>query len=155
MLISLATKLLDNLTDSLIFGTMITKKTEYAIRALWELHLEPEKMKTANQVAQRQAIPPKYLPQIVSQLNQSGLLVSLRGYGGGIKLNKPANEINVLDIIIAIQGHPILFECQHDASECTLGNSCGLLEVYNKGLKAMLDVFRNTLLHDLKLKVRN
>ncbi len=112
-------------------------------------------MKTANEIAQRQAIPPKYLPQIVSQLNQTGLLVSLRGYGGGIKLNKPAKEISVLDIIIAIQGNPILFECQHDSSECTLGNSCGLLEVYNEGLKAMLDVFRKTLLCDLKLKVRN
>ena len=133
---------------------MITKKTEYAIRALWELHLEPETMMTANKVAQRQAIPPKYLPQIVSQLNQAGLINSLRGYGGGIKLNKTASEISVLDIITAIQGRPVLFECQHGISECSVNNDCGLMGVYNKALNAMLEVFGGTFLPDLKLRVR-
>lgn len=134
---------------------MITKKTEYAIRALWELHLDPEKMMTANQVAQRQNIPPKYLPQIVSQLNQAGLITSLRGYGGGIKLNKAAADISVLEVITAIQGKPILFECQHGPSECSMENNCGLLGMYNKALHSMLDVFGSTFLPDLKLRVRN
>lgn len=133
---------------------MITKKTEYAIRALWELHLEPKTMMTANKVAQRQNIPPKYLPQIVSQLNQAGLLTSLRGYGGGIKLNRAAYQISVLDVIIAIQGKPILFECQHGIVECSIENDCGLLGVYNMALNSMLEVFQNTFLPDLKLRVR-
>lgn len=134
---------------------MITKKTEYAIRALWELHLDPETMITANKVAQRQSIPPKYLPQIVSQLNQAGLITSLRGYGGGIKLNRTADKISVLDVITAIQGKPILFECQHDVAECSVDNDCGLMGVYNKALDSMLEVFQNTFLPDLKLRVRN
>lgn len=134
---------------------MITKKTEYAIRALWELHLEPQTMMTANKVAQRQNIPPKYLPQIVSQLNQAGLLTSLRGYGGGIKLSKAAGQISVLDVITAIQGRPVLFECQQGAAECSIENDCGLMGVYNKALNSMLEVFQSTFLPDLKLRVRN
>lgn len=134
---------------------MITKKTEYAIRALWELHLNPDTMMTANQVAQRQNIPPKYLPQIVSQLNQAGLIASLRGYGGGIRLNKPSDKISVLDVVIAIQGRPVLFECQHDATECYSKNNCGLLGVYNNALNSMLDVFKRSFLSELNLGVRS
>lgn len=129
---------------------MITKKTEYAIRAMWELAQHPDTLLTANRIAEAQAIPPKYLPQIVAELVQTGLLVSARGYRGGLKLQKPANEISLLSIIEAVQGSMDLFECQHGPFDCQHLPGCDLREVYNRAQTALEAVFRDTQLSDLR-----
>ncbi|RME19828.1 MAG: Rrf2 family transcriptional regulator, partial [Candidatus Zixiibacteriota bacterium] len=81
---------------------MITKKTEYAIRALWELHQADGEQTTANLIAQRQSIPPKYLPQIISELGRVGLVNSARGFGGGLRLSQAGDRITLLQVIEAI-----------------------------------------------------
>lgn len=129
---------------------MITKKTEYAIRAMWELAQHPDGLLTANRIAEAQEIPPKYLPQIVAELVQTGLLVSARGYKGGLKLNKPAEQISLLTIIKAVQGSLDLFECQHGEYDCRHFPGCDLRGVYNRAQAALEDVFRDTLLSDLR-----
>ncbi|MFZ1685623.1 MAG: Rrf2 family transcriptional regulator [Candidatus Zixiibacteriota bacterium] len=131
---------------------MITKKTEYAIRALWELAHNPEHLATANQIAQRQGIPPKYLPQIISELSRSGLILSVRGYGGGVRLSRPAKEITLLDVIEAMQGKLTMFECQLGEYECINLPHCGLQETYTKAQSALEHVFGETKLSDVRFK---
>ena len=133
---------------------MITKKTEYAIRALVELAAKPDVRLTANVIAQRQGIPPKYLPQIVAELSQAGLLRSVRGYGGGITLRQPPEKISLLRIVEAIQGKPKLFECQLETIHCAGNPGCGLQQIYDKALTALQDVFQKTALSDIKIKHR-
>ncbi len=142
------------MTVPLILVAMITKKTEYAIRALAELAASPEDQLTANVVAQRQGIPPKYLPQIVSELSQAGLLRSVRGYGGGIRLSRPAENITLLNIIEAVQGKPRLFDCQFGESDCCFHTECNLQSVYDRALGALEGVFRDTALSEIKLNHR-
>lgn len=129
---------------------MITKKTEYAIRAMWELAQHPDELTTAGRVAEAQQIPPKYLPQIVAELVQAGLLQSSRGYRGGLKLNLSADEISLLTIVEAVQGRLDLFECQQGPSECFQLPACGLRAVYNRAQDAMELVFRQTRLTDIR-----
>jgi len=128
---------------------MITKKTEYAIKALWELAQNTDNLTTSREIAQRQAIPPKYLPQIIAALSQAGLLTSIRGYGGGLKLSRPAEEITLLHVIEAIQGKPNLFECQRGHSNCVHQPKCQLKSVYNKAQDALENVFSQTRLSDV------
>jgi Rrf2 family nitric oxide-sensitive transcriptional repressor len=130
---------------------MITRKTEYAIRTLWELSQSPDSLMTATQIAQKQDIPPKYLPQIVSELCQAGLLNSTRGYGGGVKLGKSAQDISLFNVIEAVQGKPKLFECQGECSPCTGRKGCSLLAIYDRALDAMNKVFEDTRLSDIKI----
>lgn len=130
---------------------MITKKTEYAIRAVWELSQGQDRLMTANQVAGAQQIPPKYLPQIVAELVQSGILTSSRGYRGGLRLNRDPNEITVLDIIEAIQGKLDLFECQHETVDCQHLPTCDLRSLYNKAQDGLESVFRGARLADMQL----
>lgn len=133
---------------------MITKKSEYAIRAMWELAQHPEGLITAGQVAEAQQIPPKYLPQIVAELVQAGLLFSSRGYRGGLRLNQPAADVTLLTIVEAVQGRLDLFECQHGPFDCFRLPDCALREVYNQAQGAMEDVFRQTRLTDLSFAAR-
>ncbi|MBN1211793.1 MAG: Rrf2 family transcriptional regulator [candidate division Zixibacteria bacterium] len=128
---------------------MITKKTEYAIKALWELSQNTDNLTTSKEIAQRQAIPPKYLPQIIAALSQAGLLTSTRGYGGGLKLSRPAEEITLLHVIEAIQGKPKLFECLLGHFDCDHQPQCRLKSVYNKAQDALESVFRRTRLSDV------
>jgi Rrf2 family protein len=130
---------------------MLTRKTEYAIRALWELGRQPERLVTANEIAQRQGIPPKFLPQIVAELSQAGLLRSVRGYGGGLRLTHPAGEITLLAIIHAVQGELTVFECQQDDFDCIHHPVCDLRELYHRAQRAVENVFEKTVLSDLKL----
>ena len=128
---------------------MITKKTEYAIKALWELAQHTDNLTTSKEIAQRQDIPPKYLPQIIASLSQAGLLTSIRGYGGGLKLSRPAAEITLLQVIEAIQGKPKLFECQLGHIDCIHQPQCQLKSVYNKAQDALENVFNQTRLCDV------
>jgi len=131
---------------------MITKKTEYAIKALWELASRNDNLTTSKEIAQRQSIPPKYLPQIIAALGQAGLLNSTRGYGGGLRLSRPAEEISILNVIEAIQGKPRLFECQLGISDCIHQPNCQLRSIYNKAQNALENVFGETKLSDVNFK---
>ena len=131
---------------------MITKKTEYAIRALWELANNPDQLATANGIAEKQAIPPKYLPQIISELSRAGLLSSVRGYGGGVRLNRSPRDINLLNVVEAMQGKLTMFECQLCDCECGIGDNCDLKDIYIRAQSALEAVFRETLLSDVRFK---
>ncbi len=130
---------------------MITKKTEYAIRALWELSTHPEGQSTANEIAQRQAIPPKYLPQIIAELVRAGLVITARGFGGGLRLARPASEISLLDVIEGIQGKFTMFECQMGTMECIHLPDCDLKDAYCEAQTAVERVFTNKRLSDIRL----
>lgn len=78
----------------------ISVKSEYALLAVFDLSLQPpgEPVKIAD-VARRQKIPQKFLELILASLKQGGFVESRRGAEGGYRLAKPANEINVGDVL--------------------------------------------------------
>ena len=81
----------------------LTTKGRYAIIAMVDLRLngtiDPVRLKD---VSKRQNISLSYLEQLFSKLRLSGLVKSVRGPGGGYVLNKIPSEINLLDIITAV-----------------------------------------------------
>src|SRR5262249_34710790 len=56
------------------------------------------------QVAERRGIPVQFLEQLFSTLRRSGILVSHRGAKGGYTLARPADQINVLEVVQALDG---------------------------------------------------
>ena len=81
----------------------LTTKGRYAIIAMVDLRLngivDPVRLKD---VSKRQNISLSYLEQLFSKLRLSGLVKSVRGPGGGYVLNKIPSEINLLDVITAV-----------------------------------------------------
>ena len=81
----------------------LTTKGRYAIIAMVDLRLngtvDPVRLKD---VSERQNISLSYLEQLFSKLRLSGLVKSVRGPGGGYVLNKIPSEINLLDVITAV-----------------------------------------------------
>ena len=129
---------------------MINNRTEYAIRALWQLAEAKENFSTSEKIAQAQEIPGKFLPQILSDLSRAGLVRSVRGYGGGVRLAKPAEKITLLDIMEAVQGTIFLYDCVKGPIDCHKEPDCKLIKVYKKAQEAMKGEMKKVTLDDLR-----
>ncbi len=95
---------------------IITQKGQYAVRALFALACSggDGPLKIAD-IAIDQGIPARFLEVILGQLKQSGVVDSRRGTDGGYWLAKSPREINVRQIIEAIDG-PIEIICNPESS---------------------------------------
>jgi Rrf2 family protein len=82
----------------------ISAKADYAVRAAIELARKEDGPTKGEAVARAQAIPLKFLENILIDLRHAGLVRSQRGAEGGYWLAKPASEISVADIIRAVEG---------------------------------------------------
>ncbi len=83
----------------------VTAKADYAVRAVVELaESTQDSPRKVDEVAQAQSIPVSFLENILTQLRSSGIVRSQRGPEGGYWLAKPADEVNLADIIRAVEG---------------------------------------------------
>jgi Rrf2 family protein len=85
-------------------GVRISAKADYAVRAALELAAADDPPVKGERIAESQSIPLKFLENILGDLRQAGLVVSQRGPVGGYRLERPADEISVADIIRAVDG---------------------------------------------------
>src|SRR6476620_12456861 len=88
-----------------IFSLNISVKGEYALQALFDLASQKpgEPIKIAD-VAGRQKIPQKFLELILAGLKQGGFVESRRGAEGGYLLARPADSINVGEVLRFVEG---------------------------------------------------
>ena len=82
----------------------ISAKADYAVRAALELAAAESPPVKGERLSESQSIPLKFLENILGDLRQAGLVVSQRGPDGGYRLERPAEEISVADIIRAVDG---------------------------------------------------
>ncbi len=82
----------------------ISAKADYAIRAMVELAAAGDGPVKGDRIAQAQAIPIKFLENIMVDLRNGGLVRSQRGAEGGYWLARPADEINLAEVIRAVDG---------------------------------------------------
>lgn len=83
----------------------ISAKGEYAIKAMLDLALRYGKgLISIQDIAERQAIPQRYLEQVLLLLKRAGFLQSKRGSAGGYHLMRPPEEITVGAVLRAMEG---------------------------------------------------
>ena len=98
----------------------LTTKGRYAVMAMADLagHEAVARAVSLAEIAERQGISLSYLEQLFAKLRRRGLVSSVRGPGGGYRLSRPAQEIRVADVILAVD-EPIA------ATRCTPGSALG------------------------------
>lgn len=82
----------------------VTAKAEYAVRAVMELAAGGGGPVKRDRIVAAQAIPPKFLENILSELRHAGLVESQRGSEGGYWLAQKPEEITVADVMRAVEG---------------------------------------------------
>jgi Rrf2 family nitric oxide-sensitive transcriptional repressor len=131
----------------------LTLHTDYALRLLMLLAIEPDDLHTIAEVARRYRISRNHLMKVVQTLTRAGLIDSLRGRGGGLRLGRPAASINLGGVVRATEDGFALVECFDRArNTCLVAPACGLRGPLEEALRAFLGVLDRYSLADL---VRN
>ncbi len=107
----------------------MTKKTDYALIALSELARRFGAVVSAREIAGQYGVPLALLTNILKGLTRAGIVHSERGAHGGYRLARPAEAINLHELITAIEG-PFQFvrcvpsELDGGHANCELEPSC-------------------------------
>ncbi len=111
---------------------LITRDTDYALRALSFIAEQDEKIVTVSELVKELKIPRPFLRKILQLLNKKGVLKSHRGIGGGFLLTKPADKIFLVDLMEIFQGPLSLNECLFKKIVCPNMNKCALRKRVDK-----------------------
>ena len=100
----------------------LSTKGRYAVMAMTELagH-EPTRAVSLAAIAERQQISRPYLEQLFARLRRRGLVLSVRGPGGGYRLARPAAELSVADVVKAVDEPLRATRCSGAGAGCMRG----------------------------------
>lgn len=116
----------------------ISTKGRYALRMLADLAINKDRYVSLKEIAERQQISKKYLEQIVPLLNNSGFLITNRGYQGGYMLKKAPDECIVGDILRITEGNLAPVTClEQSPNQCARCKECLTLPVW-EGLDRLI-----------------
>lgn len=114
---------------------LISRTSEYALRAMIWLIQEPLLSQTTRQIAEGTRTPPDYVSKVLQALSRARLVRSQRGLGGGFQLACDPARITVLEVINAVDPLERIHTCPlglkaHGTNLCPL--HCGLNEVVDQ-----------------------
>jgi len=117
----------------------LTDYTDYTLRVLMFCALNPDRSVTIAELAESHAVSKNHLMKIVNDLARQGLLQTKRGRGGGFRLLKNPEDINIGAVVRQTETDFRMVEC-FDASinTCILTSQCQLKHVFNSALKSYM-----------------
>lgn len=127
----------------------LTRYTDYAMRVL--IHVgaeEADRLSSIQEIADTFGISKDHLKKVVHNLGQAGLLETVRGRGGGLRLGRPPNQISIGQIVRQTETGFDLVDC----STCLIAPACTLPRVLNEATRAFLDVLDRYTLADILTK---
>lgn len=130
--------------------TVVSRGADYAIRAMLDVAGQPADTRTVTeQIADRQEIPVAFLSKVVAQLTQSGLLRTYRGATGGVFLAQPADQINLRQVLEAVQGPIVLNQCTAPYDGCARAATCPVCRVFLQAQEGLQETFEQVNLAEL------
>jgi Rrf2 family nitric oxide-sensitive transcriptional repressor len=129
----------------------LTNYTDYSLRVLIYLAAqEPSKLSNIKEIAEAYSISKNHLMKVTHELGKMGVIDTIRGRNGGIKLALAPKDINVGAIVRKTEDDFRLVECfEGNANSCLITPVCGLRHALNKALMAYLEVLDQYTLADL------
>lgn len=128
----------------------VSAKVDYALRAMLELAAAAtDELVKSERIAVAQAIPQKFLENILLDLRHAELVTSRRGIEGGYALARPAGEISVADVIRAVEGPIATVRGARPEEVEYVGAATGLQPLWLDLRAAMRDVLEQTTLADV------
>jgi Rrf2 family nitric oxide-sensitive transcriptional repressor len=128
----------------------LTRFTDNALRCLMYLGRNPDRVVTVGEVSRRMGMSEDHLLKVVKRLVDLGHVRTLRGRAGGLKLNRPASEIVVADVVRATEDNLAIVPCLQPGDEsCPLRDNCDLAGTFEEALGAFFGVLQRKTLEDL------
>jgi Rrf2 family protein len=103
----------------------IARHTDYAARLVLHLAaLGEDGRATLKEIAAKRLLPEPFVRRVVGRLATAGIVRTVRGAGGGVRLARPAHEISLLDVVRAMEGGVVLNRCVDSPAACPLSSAC-------------------------------
>lgn len=128
----------------------LTTFSDYTLRVMMFLALNRDRLATIPEIAAAYGISENHLMKVVHQLARSGVIESVRGKGGGIRLASEPEDIRLGQIIRASEGSAPIVEClSDDAGACRIAPACRLSAVLMRAFDALFATLDEYTLADL------
>jgi Rrf2 family nitric oxide-sensitive transcriptional repressor len=116
----------------------LTTFSDYTLRVLMFLALNRERLATIPEIAAAYEISENHLMKVVHQLARSGVIESVRGKGGGIRLAREPENIRLGQIVRVSEGGAPIVEClSGDERACRIAPACRLAGILVRGFEAL------------------
>jgi Rrf2 family transcriptional regulator, nitric oxide-sensitive transcriptional repressor len=129
----------------------LTVHTDYALRLLMALALDPARRHTIAEIASRYRISRNHLMKVAQTLVHGGFIDSLRGRGGGLKLRQSPDKIPLGAVVRITEDDFALTECfvSGNGTRCSVAAGCGLPVPLRAAMDAFFKVLDDYTLADI------
>ena len=123
--------------------------SDYSLRVLMYLGAQPNRLATIAEIAAGHGISESHLMKVVHQLGRCGLIETVRGKGGGMRLGRAPKNIVLGDVIRHTESDFTLVECFGANATCRIQGACCLNAILDQALNALFLVLDGYTLADL------
>jgi len=128
----------------------LTSFTDYTLRSLMYLGMNRDKLVTIQEIADLHDISKNHLTKVIHQLGASGLVETVRGRHGGLRLNREPEEINIGEVVRDSESDFYIAECfEADPGHCAFLRDCELKRKLSEATEAFLHVLDGMTLADI------
>ncbi len=130
----------------------LTQWTDYTLRVLMYCAASQDRAQpvTITEIAQAHGISRSHLTKIVQELAAQGLLDTTRGRGGGMRLMRPARDINIGAVVRMTETDFDMVECFNaETNTCRMSEHCSIKGLLTRATQAYLAVLDAVTLEDL------
>ncbi len=128
----------------------LTRQSSYAIRTLMYCAVNESKLSHVADIAKAHGMSELFLFKLIKPLVEAGLIETVRGRHGGIRLGRPAADITLLDTIKLTEDNFAMAECFEGGDvSCPLVDACDLNAALREALNAFFNVLDSYTIADL------
>ena len=134
----------------------LTRQSSYAIRTLMYCAVNAPGLSRVADIAKAHGISELFLFKLIKPLVDAGLIETVRGRKGGIRLGRDASEITLLDTVKLTEDNFAMAECFEGGDvSCPLVDACDLNAALREALGAFFNVLESYTIADLADKRRS
>jgi Rrf2 family transcriptional regulator, iron-responsive regulator len=135
----------------------LSKQTNYAVRTLIYCAVNEPGLSRVSDISKAYGISEMFLFKIILPVAKNGLLETVRGRRGGVRLSRPADQISLLDVLKVTEESFALSECMGGEENhlCPLAGQCNYTHALQRALAAFFEVIGQYTIADLAKNPRN
>lgn len=119
----------------------LTRYTDNALRALIYIGLHAESHARITDIARRMGMSEDHTAKVIARLAELGFVTTVRGRSGGVRLSRPASEINIGQVVRSTEDNLELVECfDAEHNQCPIAPACSLAPALDEALSAFFAV---------------
>jgi Rrf2 family protein len=128
---------------------MLSQATAYAASALGCIAAMGGKPVLVKVIAEACEMPAAYLAKIINQLARRRLVNTQRGVGGGVSLARQPQDINLLELCVALEDPAIQPRCMLGNDQCSHDRACPAHDFCVMHREKLMDFLQNTTIADI------